>query len=124
MCYAGIAVVTYDLRGHGNSGFVDGIPMYTHSMEDHVQDFLAVLKFAMDRHVGMPCFVYGESFGGALAAACTSRMHVPRSRQLPYRVLVRLFQVIPFCQSYLSLCISAYHRTQCGAHESKTAVRP
>ena len=57
-------MVTYDLRGHGRSGKVDGIPMYTPFFEDHVQDFLAVLKWAEERHVGTPCFAYGESFGG------------------------------------------------------------
>eukprot|EP00892_Ulva_mutabilis_P012443 jgi/Ulvmu1/9571/UM054_0001.1 len=69
----GISVVTYDLRGHGRSGKVDGIPMYFTSFEENVQDFLAVLQWAEERHVGTPCFAYGESYGGLIVTSSLLR---------------------------------------------------
>jgi alpha-beta hydrolase superfamily lysophospholipase len=61
---AGLVVVTYDWRGHGLSGVVDGRPGYCSKFRDHVEDLLAVLQHAQDRHVGLPCFLFAESSGG------------------------------------------------------------
>ena len=56
--------MTFDHRGHGLSGLVDGLPGYTNSFADYVQDLLAVLTFATERHPGLPYFLFGESMGG------------------------------------------------------------
>jgi acylglycerol lipase len=71
-CAAGIITVTFDLRGHGESGKVDGIRGYA-SFADHVTDLLAVLRYATDRHVGLPVFLFGESMGGAIVAALATQ---------------------------------------------------
>jgi alpha-beta hydrolase superfamily lysophospholipase len=57
--------MTFDLRGHGRSGLVDGLPCYTASINDYQNDLLDVLQFAQERHVGMPSFLWAESMGGA-----------------------------------------------------------
>lgn len=38
--------------------------MYTPAFEDHAQDFLAVLQWTKQQHPHVPCFVFGESYGG------------------------------------------------------------
>ena len=54
---AGFVVVTFDLRGHGRSGLVDGIPGYTPKFSDFTNDTVAVLQLAQERHPGMPSFI-------------------------------------------------------------------
>lgn len=48
----GLAVVAYDLRGHGHSGLVDGIRGFAHSFDDHVDDLQAVLDYARGIYTG------------------------------------------------------------------------
>lgn len=84
MCLrAGFVVVTFDLRGHGRSGLVDGIPGYAHKFEDFTNDTAAVLQFAQERHPGMPSFLWGESMGGVVPAffsPCAVAAHWQRVR--------------------------------------------
>ena len=77
---AGFVMVTFDLRGHGRSGLVDGIPGYTPKFSDFTNDTAAMLQWAQDRHSGVPSFIWGESMGGVSSTFCRlapSSMPVP-----------------------------------------------
>jgi alpha-beta hydrolase superfamily lysophospholipase len=59
----GMAVVCFDLRGHGNSQGKRGhFPSYAELIED-IERFIAV---ARERVPGVPAFLYGQSMGGNL----------------------------------------------------------
>lgn len=59
----GIAILTFDLRGHGKSGGSRGhIPSYDLAMDD----IDALLKMAADRFPKKSLFLYGHSLGGNL----------------------------------------------------------
>lgn len=71
---AGLVVVTYDQRGHGRSGQVDGVRAYCNSAYDHTEDLLAVLQHAQAQHVGLPCYLMSESAGGARSSPVLPRV--------------------------------------------------
>ena len=57
----GVAVVTYDLRGHGQS---DGKRGHTPSYLRLMEDLDVVLQRAREYFPGIPLFLYGHSMGG------------------------------------------------------------
>ena len=58
---SGLALLSYDQRGHGRSAGKRGhIPAMDLAMDD-IEHFLSELKA---RYPGLPCFVYGHSMGG------------------------------------------------------------
>jgi alpha-beta hydrolase superfamily lysophospholipase len=60
---AGFTVAAHDLRGHGQSGGPRGhVPSYAQVLND-VQ---LVYDWAVQRHTGAPCFLYGHSMGGQI----------------------------------------------------------
>lgn len=60
---AGVAVLGFDLRGHGLSDGLRGhIPSYD-TVADDITHFIAELG---QRYPGLPVFLYGHSLGGAL----------------------------------------------------------
>ena len=61
---AGFNVVTFDLRSHGLSERVDDIRGYAKDVHDFATDSIAMLEFAQQQNAGLPCFFWGESFGG------------------------------------------------------------
>lgn len=63
---AGFVVVAHDMRGHGLSGYMDGLHMYWPDFKLHCRDLVKVLDSAQARHPGLPSFVFTESMGGAL----------------------------------------------------------
>jgi acylglycerol lipase len=60
----GIAVYTWDQRGHGVSG---GARQRVDSVEQLVADMQLTARFAAQRHPGAPTFAYGHSMGGLVA---------------------------------------------------------
>lgn len=60
---AGYAVLTFDLRGHGQSGGKRG---YFPNGETVLADIDLLLKAANQRYPGKPRFLYGHSLGGIL----------------------------------------------------------
>lgn len=64
----GVAVFTFDGRGHGKS--VEGKPTaYFDSFQDYLQDIDALFGKAKNYLPGLPAFLYGHSMGGGLVAA-------------------------------------------------------
>ncbi len=59
-----IAVVTYDLRGHGVSSGVRG---HIKSMQQQRSDLEQIIETTAQEFATLPRFIYGHSFGGALA---------------------------------------------------------
>ncbi len=65
---AGIAVFTFDGRGHGKSA--EGRPTaYYDSAEDYLRDIEILFGKAKNYLPGIPAFLYGHSMGGGLVAA-------------------------------------------------------
>jgi alpha-beta hydrolase superfamily lysophospholipase len=65
---SGIAVLGFDLRGHGRSqGKLGHTPSYDHLYDDISRG----LGVARDRYAGVPLFIYGHSLGATLALLCT-----------------------------------------------------
>ncbi len=65
---AGVAVFTFDGRGHGKSA--EGKPdAYYESAEDYLQDIEVLFGKAKNYLPGLPAFLYGHSMGGGLVAA-------------------------------------------------------
>jgi acylglycerol lipase len=60
----GVAVYTFDLRGHGHS---DGDRAYVQSFRDYLSDLAIFLSLVQDREPDLPLFLLGHSFGGAIA---------------------------------------------------------
>lgn len=60
LCAAGIAVHTFDLRGHGKS---EGRRGHIDSMADYRDDLAACLALVEARLPGIPRFVFGHSMG-------------------------------------------------------------
>jgi alpha-beta hydrolase superfamily lysophospholipase len=60
---AGLAVLTFDLRGHGQSGGTRG---HTPSADAYLNDIDQLLAEAGTRYPGAPRFLYGHSLGGLL----------------------------------------------------------
>jgi acylglycerol lipase len=69
---AGYALLTFDLRGHGNSGGRRG---HTPGLEALVQDIALLLDEAARRYPGRPCFLYGHSLGGNLVLEYALHRH-------------------------------------------------
>ncbi|MBN7812580.1 lysophospholipase [Algoriphagus sp. H41] len=68
LCGAGVAVFTFDGRGHGKS--VAGDPdAFFESAEDYLQDIEVLFGKAKNYLPGLPAFLYGHSMGGGLVAA-------------------------------------------------------
>lgn len=64
----GVAVFTFDGRGHGKSA--NGKPTaYFDSYEDYLKDIDVLFGKAKNYLPGLPAFLYGHSMGGGLAAA-------------------------------------------------------
>ncbi len=64
----GVAVFTFDGRGHGKSA--DGKPTaYFNSYEDYLKDIDALFAKVKAYLPGLPAFLYGNSMGGGLVAA-------------------------------------------------------
>ncbi|MDO8966040.1 MAG: lysophospholipase [Algoriphagus sp.] len=64
----GVAVFTFDGRGHGKS--VEGKPTaYFDSYEDYLKDIDALFGKVKAYLPGLPAFLYGHSMGGGLVAA-------------------------------------------------------
>jgi acylglycerol lipase len=61
---SGYAVMSFDLRGHGNS---DGIRGHFPSIELVLQDVDELMAAARERYPDAPEFLYGHSLGGVLA---------------------------------------------------------
>ena len=80
-------MVTFDHRGHGLSGLVDGLPGYANSLADLSQDLLAVMESATARHPDLPLFLFGESMGGAASGLRLQRGHAAK------------------CEVWLSFCL-------------------
>ncbi|KAK4754432.1 hypothetical protein SAY87_002536 [Trapa incisa] len=62
----GFACFAFDLEGHGRS---DGLRAFVPDLDAVVRDCLAFLGSIRERHPeyhGLPCFLYGESMGGAI----------------------------------------------------------
>lgn len=63
-CHAGYNFLTFDLPGHGKSGGKRGhIPSYPELLKNIDQ----LLERAGQKFPGLPCFLYGHSWGGNLA---------------------------------------------------------
>ncbi len=73
---AGVAVYSYDQRGHGVSG---GASQRIDSISQAASDMEYALREAQLRHPGVPMFIYGHSMGGLIAA------HVAAAPPLPLR---------------------------------------
>jgi len=61
---AGFVVVGFDQRGNGNS---EGLAGYLLPMEEVVEDADAFVQVVEKMYPGLPVFLNGQSFGGALA---------------------------------------------------------
>jgi acylglycerol lipase len=61
---SGYAVMSFDLRGHGNS---EGIRGHFPSIELVMQDIDELIAAARERYPDVPLFLYGHSLGGVLA---------------------------------------------------------
>lgn len=61
----GLAVLTYDQRGHGRS---DGPSTFTPSFDHYLDDLGLFMTSVRTRHPGVPLFLFGHSMGGAVAA--------------------------------------------------------
>ncbi|MCR2806108.1 alpha/beta hydrolase [Paenibacillus soyae] len=64
MTDSGIVVVGYDLQGHGRS---EGARGHIASIEEAIDDTMAILAEAKERHPGLPVYLYGHSMGGNIA---------------------------------------------------------
>jgi acylglycerol lipase len=60
---SGYAVISFDLRGHGNS---EGVRGHFPSIEVVMQDIDALILAARKRYPDVPVFLYGHSLGGIL----------------------------------------------------------
>jgi acylglycerol lipase len=60
---AGIAVLSYDLRGAGKS---PGQRMHINSWDEYHQDLLAVQRYLSNYYPTAPLFLFGHSMGGAI----------------------------------------------------------
>lgn len=58
-----LAVVTFDLPGHGKS---EGKRGHFESYAAVMQDILSLLQYTTNKYPGQPVFLYGHSLGGAL----------------------------------------------------------
>lgn len=61
---SGFAVISFDLRGHGNS---EGVRGHFPSIESVFQDIDQLIDAAGERYSRVPRFLYGHSLGGILA---------------------------------------------------------
>eukprot|EP00934_Nitzschia_sp_Nitz4_P005467 Nitzschia sp. Nitz4//scaffold183_size43938//3886//6747//NITZ4_007264-RA/size43938-processed-gene-0.12-mRNA-1//-1//CDS//3329539596//5457//frame0 len=60
----GIAFYTFDMLGHGYS---EGTRFYLPDWKNNRDDVIIFCKLVAEKHPGVPMFVGGESYGGALA---------------------------------------------------------
>eukprot|EP01025_Chloroclados_australasicus_P028821 TRINITY_DN2856_c0_g1_i1.p1 TRINITY_DN2856_c0_g1~~TRINITY_DN2856_c0_g1_i1.p1 ORF type:complete len:345 (-),score=28.91 TRINITY_DN2856_c0_g1_i1:309-1343(-) len=60
----GIAVISYDMVGHGLSGSIEGFRCYFDQYESLLDDLNQITELALSEHPSVPLFLYGESFGG------------------------------------------------------------
>jgi len=62
---SGFACFAADLPGHGRS---HGLRAFVHDLDAAVADLLAFFRAvrAREEHAGLPCFLFGESMGGAI----------------------------------------------------------
>jgi alpha-beta hydrolase superfamily lysophospholipase len=61
---AGFATIAVDLRGNGRS---EGPRGHTPTYHDLLRDTKSLLRHATGAYPGLPCFLYGHSFGGNIA---------------------------------------------------------
>lgn len=61
---SGYAIISFDLRGHGNS---EGVRGHFPSIESVLQDIDRLIDVARERYPQSPMFLYGQSLGGVLA---------------------------------------------------------
>ena len=70
----GILTVAIDMRGHGRA---TGIRGYCARFDEYLDDAAELARLVADRAHGAPCFLFGHSFGGLVAAM--SVIETPRS---------------------------------------------
>jgi acylglycerol lipase len=63
LCRAGYALISFDLRGHGQSTGQRG---HVQAMDDVMHDIDQFLRQSAERFPGKPRFLYGHSLGGML----------------------------------------------------------
>jgi alpha-beta hydrolase superfamily lysophospholipase len=70
----GITLLALDQQGHGRS---TGIRGHLPSLGAATSDAYLMLEAALERHPGVPIFLYGHSMGGNVALNCALRLHPP-----------------------------------------------
>src|ERR1700686_1698242 len=60
----GLAVLGYDLRGHGRSG---GPRVWVRQFNDYLSDLEVAIADGRRRHPEAPLYLFGHSMGGAIA---------------------------------------------------------
>ena len=60
-----LAVLGYDLRGHGRS---QGQRVYVESFDEHLDDLGGAIAQARQDHPSLPLFLFGHSMGGTIVA--------------------------------------------------------
>ncbi len=60
----GVAIETFDLRGHGQS---EGERVYVNSFDEYLQDLEIFFKQVKERCPALPLFIYGHSMGATIS---------------------------------------------------------
>lgn len=72
----GVAVHSFDLRGHGESG---GRRVFINRFEDYLHDTLVALEDVVQAAQDKPIFLAGHSMGGAIATRLVQKFQPPLS---------------------------------------------
>jgi acylglycerol lipase len=72
--HRGLALYTFDLRGHGYSA---GVRDHIDSLDNAIADLEGFVKIVRDRQPGKPLFVLGQGFGASLAGVYAARTKTP-----------------------------------------------
>lgn len=80
-----IAIVTMDLRGHGQSG---GQHVFIPTVEAIYQDIDILLKEARKLYPFCPAILYGHSMGGCLVLSYTLERYPNKTDNCPYQAVV------------------------------------